>query len=39
VLNSLRVPVVIEAQIRTPDDEVVLPLPSEPELEPLAATG
>lgn len=41
VLNSLRVPVVIEAQIRTPDDEVVLPLSSdsEPAMEPLAATG
>lgn len=40
VLNSLRVPVVIEAQIRTRDDEIVLPLLTEPPAEqPLAAAG
>ena len=38
VLNSLRVPVVVEAQIRGRDDEVVLPV-LEPEEAPLAAAG
>ena len=33
VLNSLRVPVVIEAQIRTRDDELLVPALAEPPAE------